>query len=363
VAVGLTEQFTATGTYSDKSTQNLTSQATWASATTSVATISNAAGTRGLATGVAAGTSTISATLGSITGSTVLTVTSRAPGLTPVAVKDNSLGGYYQYGRWTTETGGYLGTMAVANPATSSTASNRWNLTVPAGTYDAWATWVAGASNATNAGYSIYDGFNNLGTVKVNQLVAPADGQYGGIFWADLGTFSVSNGKITVSMSVKGANGDIVADGILLTATPSANAGGQTSPDPAVTITSTSTPTGPVVPATPGQGPVGAVPAETSTVAPAAVSNLTAPVAPANPTSTPAATVAQPSITVHYAADSTTGEEMNPTVATDKGKLTDRALGHLKSKHRRAVHDSLIQRLARMHVTGKKHVVHHHEGS
>ena len=71
VPKGLTQQFTATGTYSDNSTQDLTSQVTWASATTSVATITTA----GLATAVATGTSTISATLGAITGSTVLTVT------------------------------------------------------------------------------------------------------------------------------------------------------------------------------------------------------------------------------------------------------------------------------------------------
>jgi uncharacterized protein YjdB len=74
VPAGETEQFTATGTFSDNSTQDLTSQVTWASATPSVATISNAAGTQGLATGVAAGSSSISATLDGITGSTVLTV-------------------------------------------------------------------------------------------------------------------------------------------------------------------------------------------------------------------------------------------------------------------------------------------------
>ena len=74
VPSGETEQFTATGTYSDNSTQNLTSQVTWASATPSVATISNASGSQGLATGVATGTSTISATLNGVTGSTVLTV-------------------------------------------------------------------------------------------------------------------------------------------------------------------------------------------------------------------------------------------------------------------------------------------------
>ena len=47
VAKGLTEQFTATGTYTDGTTANLTSQVTWASATASVATISNTAGSQG----------------------------------------------------------------------------------------------------------------------------------------------------------------------------------------------------------------------------------------------------------------------------------------------------------------------------
>lgn len=71
VAKGLTQQFTATGTYSDNSTQDLTSQVTWASATPTVATITAA----GLATAVSAGTSTISATLSGVTGSTTLMVT------------------------------------------------------------------------------------------------------------------------------------------------------------------------------------------------------------------------------------------------------------------------------------------------
>jgi hypothetical protein len=69
-----TQQFTATGTYSDGSTQNLTSSATWSSSSTSVATI--AAG--GLATGVAAGTTTITAASGTVSGTTPLTV--NAPG-------------------------------------------------------------------------------------------------------------------------------------------------------------------------------------------------------------------------------------------------------------------------------------------
>jgi hypothetical protein len=74
VPSGETEPFTATGTLSDGSNEDLTSQVGWVSGTTSVATISNASGSQGLATGIATGASTISATLGGITGSTVLTV-------------------------------------------------------------------------------------------------------------------------------------------------------------------------------------------------------------------------------------------------------------------------------------------------
>jgi len=72
IALGLNQQFTATGTYTDNSTQNLTGSASWSSSTTSVATINSG----GLAASVATGNTTITATIGSITGSTTLTVTS-----------------------------------------------------------------------------------------------------------------------------------------------------------------------------------------------------------------------------------------------------------------------------------------------
>ena len=74
-AKGTTLQFTATGTYSDSSTQDISSQVTWASSATTVASISNTTGSKGLATAVDVGTSTVSAALSGQTGSTVLTVT------------------------------------------------------------------------------------------------------------------------------------------------------------------------------------------------------------------------------------------------------------------------------------------------
>src|SRR5205807_2094730 len=61
VPVGLTLQYTATGSYSDGSTADITSQVSWSSSNTGIATISTA----GLATGVAAGGPvTITATYG-----------------------------------------------------------------------------------------------------------------------------------------------------------------------------------------------------------------------------------------------------------------------------------------------------------
>jgi len=75
VMVGMTVQYTATGTYSDGSTQDVTTQATWASSSSGVATISNSAGSQGLATAVAAGSTNISATIGSVSGNAMLTVT------------------------------------------------------------------------------------------------------------------------------------------------------------------------------------------------------------------------------------------------------------------------------------------------
>jgi nicotinamide mononucleotide (NMN) deamidase PncC len=74
IVLGTPRQFTAIGTFSDNTTQDLTTAVTWSSSATSVAAISNAAGSNGKATSVAVGTATIAATSGSISGSTTLTV-------------------------------------------------------------------------------------------------------------------------------------------------------------------------------------------------------------------------------------------------------------------------------------------------
>jgi uncharacterized protein YjdB len=75
IAKGTTRQFAATGIYTDASTQDLTRQVTWSSSDTSVASVSNAAGSNGMASALGVGSATISATLGAVSGNTALGVT------------------------------------------------------------------------------------------------------------------------------------------------------------------------------------------------------------------------------------------------------------------------------------------------
>ena len=74
ISVGQTQQFTATGTYSDASTQDLTKTAHWSSSSSGVATINNGVSGGGLASGQGVGTATMTASFQGVSGSTTLTV-------------------------------------------------------------------------------------------------------------------------------------------------------------------------------------------------------------------------------------------------------------------------------------------------
>ena len=82
---GMFQQFTATGTYSDGSTQDLTSTATWTSSAENFATITSA----GYLTARALGTSTITASSGSVNGTTTLTVA--PPTLTSIVIPSGNV--------------------------------------------------------------------------------------------------------------------------------------------------------------------------------------------------------------------------------------------------------------------------------
>ncbi len=85
IPINTTQQFTATGSYSDGSSRDLTSLVTWSSSTIANATVDAA----GLVSGIAAGTATITATLGSVSKSTSVTVT--APTIASISVTPDDL--------------------------------------------------------------------------------------------------------------------------------------------------------------------------------------------------------------------------------------------------------------------------------
>ena len=82
LAVGFTTQFTATATYSNGSTADITPQVSWVSSDASVATISSA----GIVTGIAVGNTNITATLSGKTSPVVTLGIVPAPALSSIAV-------------------------------------------------------------------------------------------------------------------------------------------------------------------------------------------------------------------------------------------------------------------------------------
>jgi hypothetical protein len=76
INLGATQQLTATGVFSDGTTQDYTNTVTWSSSAANVATVSGS----GLATGEGVGSAAITATSDKVSGFTLLGVTSGAPG-------------------------------------------------------------------------------------------------------------------------------------------------------------------------------------------------------------------------------------------------------------------------------------------
>jgi uncharacterized protein YjdB len=73
LGIGATQAYTATGTYSDATTQNISASVTWASSASSITSIN----VSGVASALIAGSTNISAAVSGVTGTTPLTVTAK----------------------------------------------------------------------------------------------------------------------------------------------------------------------------------------------------------------------------------------------------------------------------------------------
>lgn len=163
IAPGATQQFTATGTWSDGSTGDVTSTANWSSSSTSVATVSAA----GLATAAAAGTTTLTATISGVTSTAMLTVTPAAPTLSSIAITPASAslttGATQQFTATATYSDGSTGNVSTTAAWTSA------NTAVATINSSGMATAVATGSTAITASLS---GVSGTATLTVT-TVAP----------------------------------------------------------------------------------------------------------------------------------------------------------------------------------------------
>jgi len=196
VPAGLTQQFTATGTYSDGTVQDLTRKVAWASSNTGAATITST----GFASARAVGSSTITASLVGIQGYASLSVT--PPVVVSIAVSPTSatvpVGGSQQY----TATG-TLSDGSTSNLTTSATwsSSNGGVATVSAGL-----ARVAGAGSATisassggKTGTAAINGFNPVYSVTptLNSFTFTSAAGLGSFYNAQL---TITNtGNVTLS--------------------------------------------------------------------------------------------------------------------------------------------------------------------
>jgi trimeric autotransporter adhesin len=172
IALGTSQQFIATGTYTDGSTKVITTSVSWISSTPAVATI----GASGVAVSVTLGTTTITAKSGSISGSATLSVSRAA--LVSISVTPLSLSLPKGVSQQFTAAGVYTD-----GSAQDITSSVQWTSSAPgvvsistSGNAEALATGTAQiTANAPGTGISGKSGVTVGPAATVSIAVTPAN--------------------------------------------------------------------------------------------------------------------------------------------------------------------------------------------
>jgi hypothetical protein len=205
VPSGGTQQFVATGIYSDASSAVITTSSSWASDNTGYATVAASGVSAGLATGVAAGSANITATIGTKHGSAVLTVpvvTLLSIAITP-ANAVIAVGGAQQF----VATGTYsdASSAVVTTSATWASASSVVATVAALGVSAGLATGVT-ASASSVAITATIGAVSGVGVLTVNAPVAnPTAPTFG-----EAGRFVLmANQAITTTLGSAIINGDI----------------------------------------------------------------------------------------------------------------------------------------------------------
>ncbi|HEX3998078.1 MAG TPA: choice-of-anchor D domain-containing protein [Pirellulales bacterium] len=133
-------------------------------------------------------------------------------GTTPTAVQDTAAA---LVGTWTQNSTGFGGTDHAA-PAGTGTSTATFSFSgLTAGSYLVYTTWPASSSLASNAPFTLYNGSTAVGTIAVNEKVAPNGPTYSGTTFQLLGTVNVTGTSLKVVLSNK-ANGTVAADAVVI---------------------------------------------------------------------------------------------------------------------------------------------------
>jgi uncharacterized protein YjdB len=231
ISAGTTSQLKAQGTYSDLSAADLTDSVVWSAGTTTVASVSNAAGTRGLVTALAKGTSNIVASLSGVTGTATVTVTA-AP-LVSIAVTPNPLNlplgltlplkAVATYGDKTTQDVTTLATWTVGDNSIAtvgnvgSAAGQVTGVKVGSATVTATLSGIAGAATVTVANAKLLSIVVAPATATVsagNTQAFTATGKYDNSTSLDITTqvtWSSSNIAVAQASNAAGSNGVVTS--------------------------------------------------------------------------------------------------------------------------------------------------------
>jgi glucose/arabinose dehydrogenase len=132
---------------------------------------------------------------------------------TTTQVVDDGAAGFGVVGSWPISgLGGFQGDSRFSQPGTGADVAT-WSFTVSPGQYRVSATWPAHANRASNAPFTVLNGSTPLGTVALNQRVAPNDRVASGANWEDVGVFTITGSTLVVRLS-DSANGIVGADAI-----------------------------------------------------------------------------------------------------------------------------------------------------
>src|SRR5204863_473714 len=117
------------------------------------------------------------------------------------------------------------------NTAGNGSDSATWTFNVSPGQYRVSATWPAASNRATNSPFTVLDGSTSLGTIALNQQLAPNRFTANGANWEDIGTFAFVGTTLVVRLT-DAANGIVGADAIRVVSAAS----GRTSPPATIAI-------------------------------------------------------------------------------------------------------------------------------